>query len=568
MIALIAASMLAATATAQTAPRAAATPYAPLRTAAAAKPAPRKAATAKPARTLPIAMGEVADGQPEGTLYANQAYRNTYHYYNWDGEIEHGESEAILTDYVMAPDGTIWLKSPVSLVETGWVRLDMEDEDIYVAHTPQLVMEDEYDTDDDGNPYRAYATRLVLRNDGDGYYYYPDGTSDEGYNLDIRFSYVDGVLQQMQDSCVAEMDNMPYEVLGLTYADGEWLGYATGHMTIYPIQETAACPPEGAAQELYAVTATQLSEMTGEPASSQQLARMAFSGNEAWLATPGGTGGWMHGTKQEDGSLVFAPQYLGPCPELGTHLWFAPADYTLDETGDEWEPYTLSLYRCAQLTLAPDGNGGYAAQEGKAIVVNAAQEKVLYVSSFLSPAIAPFHEVAAKPATPDVWEYYPYDSEWGFGLFSATIPDTDTEGNLLNTEKLSYVIYLGDQGRQLTLSPAEYTYLDHEMTELPYSFTDNFDISVTEYGHTVYLFNGGYDRVGVQSIYRGAGEERRSDIGWSDGEVTDGIAAANATATTAPAARYDLQGRRISKPTRGISIVRMADGTVRKQVAR
>lgn len=564
---LIAAALLAATASAQSQPRTAASQYAPARAAAKAGHAPRKAAQ-QPARTLPVATDNVVGEQPEGTLYANQAYRNTYHYYNWDGEIENARSEAILIDYVMAPDGTIWLKSPISLVETGWVRLDMEDEDIYVAHTPQLVMEDETDIDDDGNPYRAYATRLVLRNDGDGYYYYPDGTSDEGYNLDMRFSYVDGVLRQMQDSCVAEMDNMPYEVLGLTYADGEWLGYATAHINVYPIQEAAACPPEGVAQELYAVTATQLSEETGQPATTRQLARMAFAGNEAWLATPGGTGGWMHGTKHEDGSLTFGPQYLGPCQELGTHLWFAPADYTLQETGDEWEPYTLYLDRCADLQLAPDGNGGYAAQEGKAIVVNASAEEVLYVSSFLSPAIAPFHEVAAKPATPDVWEYYPYDGEWGFGLFTAYIPDTDTEGQILNTEKLSYVIYLGDQTRQLTLSPAEYCNLDHEMTELPYSFTDNFDISVTEYGHTIYLFNGGYDRVGVQSIYRGAGEERRSDIGWSDGEVTDGIAAATTAATTAPAARYDLQGRRITKPARGISIVRMADGTVRKQVVR
>lgn len=563
----IAAALLAATASAQGQTLPVARQYAPARKAAAAKAAPRKAAKL-PARTLPIATDKVVEEQPEGTLYANQAYRNTYHYYNWDGEIENAKSEAILTDYVMAPDGTIWLKSPISLTESGWVRLDMVEEDFYVAHTPQLIMEYEDDVDEYGNPYRAYATRLVLRNDGDGYYYYPDGTSDEGYNLDMKFSYVDGVLHQIEDSCVAEMDNMPYEVLGLTYADGDWLGFASANIHIYPIQETTACPPEGVARELYAVTATQLSETTGEPATTQQLAQMAFSGNDAWLATPGGTGGWMHGTKHDDGSIVFGPQYLGPCKELGTHLWFMPADYTLLETGSEWEPYELQLDRCDDIRLAPDGNGGYAAQEGKAIVTNAAAEKVLYVNTFLSPAVAPFEEVAAKPATPDVWEYYPYDSEWGFGLFSAIIPTTDTEGQIINSEKLSYVIYLGDENHLLTLSPSKYCYLDHEMTELPYHFTDNFDISLTEMGHTVYLFSDGYDRVGVQSIYRGAGEERRSDIGWSDGEVTDGIAPAATNATAAPAARYDLQGRRISKPTRGISIVRMADGTVRKQVIR
>lgn len=565
---LIAAAMLAATASAQSQPRSAARKYAPTHTAATAKPTPRKAAQ-HPARTLPVAMDQVVSEQPEGTLHANQAYRNTYHYYNWDGEVENAESEAILIDYVMAPDGTIWLKSPISLLETGWVRLDMEDEDIYVAHTPQLVMEDEYDIDDDGNPYRAYATRLVLRNDGNGYYYYPDGTSDEGYNLDMRFSYVDGVLRQMQDSCVAEMDNMPYEVLGLTYADGDWAGYATGNITIYPVDEEAAYPPEEAEQGLYTITDLTLDTYTGQTAERRQIRRMAMKGSEAWLATPDDTGAWLRGTQQEGGDIVFEKQYLGANADYGTHLWFLPAEYGTEETGDEWEPYAITLSPARELRLTPDGNGGYTTQGNQSLVVNASpDDKVVYVSYSLAPALTPFHEVAAKPATPDIWEYYAYDEDNGYGLFSADIPETDTEGQLLNSEKLSYVVYLGDQNTPCTFTTDKYIALSQDMTEVPYNFTDNYDIFVTaEYGHTIYLYTGGYDRVGVQSIYRGAGEERRSDIGWSDGEVTDGIAATT-TAATAPAARYDLQGRRITKPTRGISIVRMADGTVRKQVVR
>ena len=49
---------------------------------------------------------------------------------------------------------------------------------------------------------------------------------------------------------------------------------------------------------------------------------------------------------------------------------------------------------------------------------------------------------------------------------------------------------------------------------------------------------------------------------------TAGIESAGATATATETARYDLRGHRLSSPQRGVNIIRMSDGTVRKVVVK
>ena len=45
---------------------------------------------------------------------------------------------------------------------------------------------------------------------------------------------------------------------------------------------------------------------------------------------------------------------------------------------------------------------------------------------------------------------------------------------------------------------------------------------------------------------------------------TAGITSRAAASAATPAARYSLDGRRMEAPRRGVNIVRMSDGTVRK----
>ena len=94
------------------------------------------------------------------------------------------------------------------------------------------------------------------------------------------------------------------------------------------------------------------------------------------------------------------------------------------------------------------------------------------------------------------------------------VPDTDVEGNPLLVGKLSYQ-YFTDVNHTispLTLSPSDYTMLWADMTEIPYTFTDDWDI----YNYRLYLNMdiSTWNKIGIQSIYRGGGEERKSEIFW------------------------------------------------------
>ena len=52
------------------------------------------------------------------------------------------------------------------------------------------------------------------------------------------------------------------------------------------------------------------------------------------------------------------------------------------------------------------------------------------------------------------------------------------------------------------------------MDELPYLFSDDYDINISGNQRSIYYFVVGPEEYGVQAIYRGAGDERRSDIVW------------------------------------------------------
>ena len=132
---------------------------------------------------------------------------------------------------------------------------------------------------------------------------------------------------------------------------------------------------------------------------------------------------------------------------------------------------------------------------------------------YVSPVLTKVNEVAATPATPSITKME--ESEiFGWKLFF-DIPLEDTEGNLLAASKLYYQLFADVDGEvtPLTFTPATHDELTEDMTVFPYGFTDDWDF----YADEIFL-NGVYsedwDKVGIQSIYLGGGEERKSEIGW------------------------------------------------------
>ena len=131
-----------------------------------------------------------------------------------------------------------------------------------------------------------------------------------------------------------------------------------------------------------------------------------------------------------------------------------------------------------------------------------------------------FVEVAATPAAPKEVELYEggwsyYTSGYGWGALDFSMSPADTEGNYILPEKLSYQIYIKVNGEVKPLTCSWYDYTRQTvptMTEFPYGYSDSWDISTSYF----YYYVIGPEAYGIQTIYRGGGEEHRSEIVWAD----------------------------------------------------
>ena len=90
----------------------------------------------------------------------------------------------------------------------------------------------------------------------------------------------------------------------------------------------------------------------------------------------------------------------------------------------------------------------------------------------------------------------------------------DTEGNGLVTSKLFYKLYIKDElgsDAALTFTKELYPTLENDMEEIPYGF-DNADFANGVVA--LKMEHADWDKIGLQSIYKGLGEPRESEIVW------------------------------------------------------
>ena len=122
-------------------------------------------------------------------------------------------------------------------------------------------------------------------------------------------------------------------------------------------------------------------------------------------------------------------------------------------------------------------------------------------------------------------------------------------------------IFFDDQ--LVTFQPEEYIYLKEPMTDIPYIFQeiekdeDNNilpDFEVYGNGQAVYYYRDNIERVGVQTFVYDNGNKLKSNIIYSDGTVVSSVNDIHDFDNAKGTRYYDMQGRSISKPQRGIYI--------------
>lgn len=502
------------------------------------RPVVKQVSTAPAGIRLTPARKEIIADQPEGTLHEKQRRSTLYYYYGVEGQDIY-EAEWSLGEWVDDADGNVYIKNPFAgLVTSSYLKLDKLNGDTLVAHLPQTI----YETDEQ----ELYAARMVEQEE-DGVVNYV-ASEDQ---TDLLFTRSGDTLRALFNT--VDDQGCPTEMLGLADAEGNWYGFGDAKIVIEPMSLQRTLLPGGATPQDYEMTYA-----TGDESTYSVLVQAAFSNGKVYLKSPMTSeqdpDQWIEGEITADGKAVFKPQYIGTDVITYNHVFFMPA--TCESVYNEESETTYYEYDVAsQLTFAYDADARtLTAEKGTALLVNTEPTLLDVLQGYPEPVYTPFEETAATPASPVWMSVTDYDADYQYGELYFTVPAKDTEGKFINPEKLTYSVYF-DSEEPFTFTTDEYVKLPETTTEIASDYADGYDFFITDDAHEVYVFSP-FERVGVQSIYRGGGEERRSPIIWyqdPDGISKTGIAEEN-TATS----YYDLAGRRLSKPQRGITIVRTA----------
>ena len=231
---------------------------------------------------------------------------------------------------------------------------------------------------------------------------------------------------------------------------------------------------------------------------------------------------------------------------------------------DEWGWATIYTDEAEEMILDYDATLNRFSNETNGLLINAGKEQVSTHEQYHYPTFYQFNEVSVVPASPAWTSYYPYTetqySSWGYAGFD--IYTNDVDGNYILPDKLFYTCYLDSE--PLVFSKENYADLEEDMTVIPYAYT-NYDIVASGAIHYIYFYTGDFERFGVQTIYRGGGQELRSPIIYYGEETPSGLNEPASDATVVETTYYDMQGRKLSGLNKGVNIVVMkySDGTVK-----
>lgn len=495
--------------------------------------------------------------QPAGKLINNLMASYGAYGRNWLYGIIDVSTNGGMAQIVEGDDGNVYIYNlPTYLSAGSWVKAERAEGDTIVIHR-QLIDQREGSS----GVYDYYITKVVWEwtdeEAGEGRFVEAEGDTD------IKLIYKNGELRSVTEN-VDPWSDGSYAIGAVYTLDGKdftWEGATNWNLLFEPMTDGFVKLPEGAVLENITVSYT---NAQGNPAAEQ--VQVAFVGNEVYLNVFA-DGVYIKGTIEGDKLTFKSGQYLGTYYDT-YHLFFVGEHYYtyIDEaTGQEVTAADL----LDELVFDSDADTRSFSTD-EAFVINVGKKTArIYYTVLLAPKFYFFQEVPAVPADPVITNYRPTFSEWGYNALQFNVVATDVDGNYIVPEKLSWQAYIDDE--PFIFSPDDYEGLTEDMTEIPFGWYDaNYDIYLSFF--TIYFEPA--KNVGIQSIYRGAGVERRSNIVYFDlatsqivtepwNDETVGIAPAQTPTDVKAVSYYDATGRCVSPDAKGLVIktVTLSDGT-------
>lgn len=378
------------------------------------------------------------------------------------------------------------------------VKVVFDDNDVYVSGLFHYIT-DAYvkGSTEDGETVTFPMGQYLGTKSGNDLY--SGAQDDEGKFIDMTATYdAESGVFTFNTIAGTSAVNDKGELSGLyAYGDEGITLTPAGEGVLVPIE-----PPSKLTTEEYLFKGNNYFAETGEDPTVSRIVNVGTYGNDVYIQGFSAylPDAWIKGTLT-DGKYVFA---------LGEYLGKYYDAYDLQLAGDTGEKYSdiTFIYDATEnkftATTQYLGTIFYYPEAGR------------YYWDELFDGTITITKIVEKAATP----VKPTIQNIGFGYYGDyldfAINMTDTEGNGLSPSKVAYKLWsedeLGSQS-EVTLSTADYVKLDADLTEIPYTFSDNYDIK----NNQIYLNmkeHNDWVKVGLQTIYYGCGEKHESEITW------------------------------------------------------
>ncbi len=502
------------------------------------------ASQAQPVRHLgpmKAGKGDIILTQPEGEV-RNYVRSGGCTDVVYGGFVHDLRQDGAFVRVVISTDGrTAYIQNIISRAATGaWVRGTIKDGKITVPYGQMVYWWDAPVNPSTGKTEDPYGLKLAeVTMNGAHTNYSVKTTGNAVFRMEGN--------QLILEGTSADLDNKVITGLGLVYTDAydnEWSYYLDYETVFTEIQDKPVTPPDGLTTTRYSIT----HGIYGH------FVNVGFAGNDVYvqgLSEDYVTSAWIKGSFGEDGKIHFPMQMAG---SYQVYLfYFAGAEITKrnDNYGGTYD-YKLNP-EDAEIVFDYDPETRAFWNDNRALVVNNGKDSLDRFERFPKPVFRPYTEKAGTPSAPAVLELN--DMYWAYGYSMSTlaisVPVTDEEGNFMDPSKLFYSLYIDDDEPYL-LYQDEYEGLPFdEVEEIPYLYTNNKDIFPKSLG--MYIYQNGFERMGIKSIYYGGDERHESAIYYN--KPTSDVKGVEIGTLAKDNAVYDLSGRRVANPTKGIYIM-------------
>lgn len=504
------------------------------------------------------AQNHVIIEAPAGTrgYYAKSgiAWGNIYGYFDYQTT-----SDGCVADIVLTDDNKIYMapafSEGVTTYGTSYLVGDVKD-GVATFTFPQAIYYGMF-YDENGDTFMDYDYALMMEylEDEDGYYdLVPSSKQTISFNIAEDGTLTPAVNEP--DTYIAAAWWIPEdaETSKFTYGGWTWALLGDNYTSLTPLTATPATLPAGIKTEQWNVIQGKNGYQAGVAISGSDIYLCGLYENMPDCVIAG---------KIEGNKAVFpSVTYLG-VDETSYYMAYAQS-----AVWDEYEDPDYGMMEGLvadgkDIVFAYDAEGGRLTCEGSIAFSMVAEGTIALNEGLQNPVIC---KASGKDITeinkPVIVEYEPYDDEYGSGYIGFSIFNVVNGTDIIPADKLYFSIYLNDE--VFAFDPETYLCFDKDETEIPYGFTDESDSYAIEYDsyynqEYVAFIVDGISTIGVQAIYKDGDKVVKSEIttingeesyyGEDDDAIKEIISAGNVSGI------FDLQGRKLVAPVKGINII-------------